>query len=141
MSTTKILIAVSSPWASRKLAPPIADLARRLDADAVVTHVAHQRREDEHEDEASRRGEQTLKMLAQALREEGLETEEVMLFSDDIAKAILNTARNRGCHLIVMGTSRRTFMQWLLRKHVPTNLITRSDIPVLLCPPDWDGRI
>ncbi|MFW6061111.1 MAG: hypothetical protein ACODAQ_13100, partial [Phycisphaeraceae bacterium] len=90
MSRSRMLVAVSSPWASEKLAGPIADMARRLEATAVVAHVAQLHEEDEHESDATQRGEQTLKMLIDGLREAGIEAEGVMLFSDDTAKAILN---------------------------------------------------
>ena len=56
LSTSRMLIAVSSPWASEKLAEPIADMARRLDATAVVAHVAQLQDEDEHESDATQRG-------------------------------------------------------------------------------------
>ncbi len=88
-----MLIAVSSPWASEKLAEPIADMAKRLDASAVVAHVAQLQDEDEHESDATQRGEETLKLLTQTLKTANVEVESVMLFSDDVAKAILRGIR------------------------------------------------
>ena len=46
---SRLLVAVSSPWASDKLADPIADLARRLEASVHVAHVATLQETDEHE--------------------------------------------------------------------------------------------
>lgn len=136
-----MLIAVSSPWASEKLAGPIADLARRLDAEAVVAHVAQLQDEDEHESDATQRGEQTLKLLTDGLREAGIAAEGVMLFSDDTSKAILNTARARQCTLIVLGLTGRGVLKRLIAGDVPGNLIRQTDLPVLLCPANWSGMI
>ena len=141
MSASRMLVAVSSPWASEKLASPIADLARRLDASAVVAHVAQLHEEDEHESDATRRGEQTLKLLTDELRESGIQAEGVMLFSDDTAKAILNTARARQCTMIVLGLTGRGVLRRLIAGDVPGNLIRQTDLPVLLCPANWAGQI
>ena len=141
MSTSKILVAVSSPWASEKLMGPIADLAKRLEAAVVVAHVAHLHDEDESEADATERGEQTLKLLCDALKGEGVESEGVMLFSDDTAKAILNTARNRDCTLIVLGLTGKGMLKRLIAGDVPGNLIRQTDLPVLLCPANWTGLV
>ena len=136
-----MLVAVSSPWASEKLAAPIADLARRLDAETIIAHVAEIQDEDEHESDATQRGEQTLKLLTQGLREAGIAAESVMLLSDDTAKAILNTARARQCTLIVLGLTGRGVFRRLIAGDVPSNLIRQTDLPVLLCPANWSGTI
>ncbi len=136
-----MLVAVSSPWAGEKLAGPIADLARRVEATAVVAHVAQLHDEDEHESDATQRGEQTLKTLIEGLREAGIDAEGVMLFSDDTAKAILNTARARQCTMIVLGLTGRGVLKRLIAGDVPGNLIRQTDLPVLLCPANWTGMI
>ena len=38
MSKSRLLVAVSSPWASEKFLAPIADIANRLEADVIVAH-------------------------------------------------------------------------------------------------------
>ncbi len=136
-----MLIAVSSPWASQKLATPIIDLAKRLDAEVVVAHVAQLHDEDEHETDAHQRGEQTLKLLTNQLGESGLVTEGLMLFSDDVSKAILNTAKARGCTLIVLGLTGKGVLKRLIAGDVPANIIRQADLPVLLCPANWVGMI
>ena len=141
MSRSRLLVAVSSPWASEKLTGPIADLANRLEASTVVAHVAQLQEEDEHESDATQRGEQTLKTLTDGLRESGIEAEGVMLFSDDTAKAILNTARARQCTMIVLGLTGRGVLRRLIAGDVPGNLIRQTDLPVLLCPANWAGMI
>jgi nucleotide-binding universal stress UspA family protein len=123
------------------LTGPIVDLTRRLDAEAVVAHVAKLREEDETEADAKERGEQTLKMLAKAMLDAGIEAQGVMLFSDDIAKAIVNIAKARDCTLIVLGLSMKGMIKRLIGGDVPGNIIRQADVPVLLCPSTWEGQI
>ena len=134
-----MLIAVSSPWASEKLTGPIADLAKRLGAEALVTHVAEVKDEDESESEARQRGEQTLKLLVESLQTAGVTAEGVMLFADDVPKAIINTAKARGCTMIVLGLTGKGVFKRLIAGDVPGNIIRMADLPVLLCPANWSG--
>ncbi|MFW6060183.1 MAG: universal stress protein, partial [Phycisphaeraceae bacterium] len=71
----------------------------------------------------------------------GIEAEGVMLFSDDTAKAILNTARARQCTMIVLGLTGRGVLKRLIAGDVPGDLIRQTDLPVLLCPANWTGMI
>ncbi len=135
------MVAVSSPWASQKLAEPIADLIRRLDAEAVVAHVAQLQDDDEHESDAKQRGEQTLTTLVQNLREAGVEAEGLMLFADDVAKAILNTAKARDCSMIALGLTGKGIFKRLIAGDVPSDIIRLADLPVLLIPANWTGMI
>lgn len=141
LNKSKLLVAVSSPWASEKLVGPIADTARRLGSAVVVAHVATLQDEDEHESDATNRGEQTLKLLTDGLRDTGIDAEGIMLFSDDTAKAILNTAHARECTLIVLGLTGKGVLKRLIAGDVPGNLIRQTDLPVLLCPANWSGDI
>ena len=141
MNTSRMLIAVSSPWASQKLASPIADLAQRLNAEVVIAHVAELHDEDEHETDAHQRGEQTLQLLSEQLSEAGVTAESLMLFADDISKAILNTAKARHCTLIVLGLTGKGVLKRLIAGDVPANIIRQADLPVLLCPANWMGMI
>ena len=141
MSSSHILVGVSSPWASEKFAGPIIDLAQRLEADVIIAHVAQLQEEDEHESDAKQRGEQTLKLLADSLQEAGIDVEGVMLFSDDIPKALLKTARARGCTLIVLGLTGKSMFKRLIVGDVPGNVTRQTDIPVLLFPPNATGTV
>jgi len=141
LTDSRILVAVSSPWASEKLLNPIADLTKRLGAEVVVAHVAHPHEEDETESDARKRGEQTLQVLVEGLTMAGVHAESLMLFSNDIPKALLNAARSRNCTLMVLGLSGKSMIQRLLAGNVPNALIQQSEVPVLLCPPDWNGMV
>lgn len=141
MNRSRLLVAVSSPWASQKLSAPIADLSRRLDAEVLVAHVAQLKEEDEHESDAKQRGEQTLQLLVEELKKAGVRAEGVMLFSDDVSKAILNTAKARNCTVIVLGLTGKGVLKRLIAGDVPANIIRQADLPVLLCPANWNGLI
>ncbi len=143
--SSRILVAVSSPWASERLAAPVVDLANRLNASVVVTHVAHVQHEDEHESDAKQRGEESLKLLSEELRDLGIEAEGVMLFSDDVPKAILNTAKAKACTLIVIGAAENHVLKGLFKRilasDVPGAILRQSDVPVLILPTNWRGAI
>ncbi|QDU70931.1 universal stress protein [Mucisphaera calidilacus] len=141
MPDSRILIAVSSPWASEKLVRPMADLAKRLNASVVVAHVAMLMDDEETEEQASERGEQTLATLTDGLSEHGIESEGIMLYSDHVAKAILNTASKYQCSMIVLGLTGRGVLKRMISGDVPSNIIRNATIPVLLCPATWEGLI
>jgi len=141
LGNSRLLVAVSSPWASQKLTAPLADLAKRLEAEVLIVHVAQLQDEDEHEADAKQRGEQTLEVLSQGLGEAGVVVEGLMLFSDDVAKAILNTAKARNCTMVVLGLTGKGVLKRLIAGDVPANIIRQASLPVLLCPANWVGAI
>ncbi len=139
MNESRLLVAVSSPWASEKLTEPIADLARRLNASAVIAHVAQHQEADETEDDARQRGEETLRLLVDGLKEAGIKTEGVMLFSENVPKAILSAAKARNCTMIVLGLTGKGVLKRLIAGDVPSAIVRQADLPVLLCPANWNG--
>jgi nucleotide-binding universal stress UspA family protein len=141
LASSRILVAVSSPWASEKLTAPNNDLAHRLDASVMIAHLAQQHEQDEKESDARERGEQTLNLLTDAMKAAGIEADSVLLFSDDVPKAILNTARARDCTLIVLGLTGKGMLKRLIAGDVPGNLIKQTELPVLLFPPNSSQTI
>jgi nucleotide-binding universal stress UspA family protein len=137
---SRIMIAVSSPWAAQKAVEPVADLAKRLGAEVLVVHVSRpsggQMREQEQAD-----GESSINMLRQALSDKGISVQTLLMFSEDIARAILNVAAEREVTLIVLGMTGKNIFARLLAGNVPVELIKNTRIPVLLLPPDWNGSI
>jgi len=111
------------------------------DAEALVAHVAQVQDADEHEADAKQRGEQTLATLVENLQEAGVKAEGLMLFADDVAKAILNTAKARDCSMIVLGLTGKGIFKRLIAGDIPTDIIRQADLPVLLCPANWVGMI
>ena len=137
---SRILIAVSSPWAAQKVVEPLADLARRISAEVLVVHVSRpsggQMREQEQAD-----GEAAISLLREKLVEKGIGVQTLLMFSDDIARAVLNTAAERKVTLIVLGLTGKNVFARLLAGNVPVELIKNTKIPVLLLPPDFSGAI
>jgi nucleotide-binding universal stress UspA family protein len=137
---SRILIAVSSPWAAQKVVEPVADLARRLAAEVLVVHVSRpsggQMREQEQQD-----GESSITLLRQGLTDRGITVQTLLMFSEDIARAILNVADERDVSVIVLGLTGKNVFARLLAGNVPVELIKNTKIPVLLLPPDWNGTI
>lgn len=134
------MVAVSSPWAAEKVVSSVTELARQLAAEVLVVHVSRpsggQMREDEQAD-----GEAAISFLRQKLQEQSVAVQTLLLFSDDIARAILNTASEREVTLIVLGLTGKNIFARLLAGNVPVELIKNTKIPVLLLPPDWNGTI
>lgn len=145
MAVSRLLVAVNSPWNSERFVAPIVDLAQRLGCDVVATHVAEVQKEDEHDSDAKRRGEETLKLLVDGLKQAGVKVESLMLFADDVPKAILNTAKAQNCTMIVLGLNEHGFLKNILKRvfasDVVTNIMKSAEVPVLVCPSQWKGMI
>src|ERR1700691_5224652 len=99
---SRILVAVSSPLAAKKLAQPVADLAARLAAEVLVVHVSRPSGGQMREEEQAG-GESPINLLGGQLTDRGITVQTVLMFSDDIARAILNAAVERNVTLIVLG--------------------------------------
>lgn len=137
---SRILVAVSSPWAAERVAEPVSDLARRMGAEVVIMHVSRpsggQMREQEQAD-----GEKAIAHLRDKLQGATVAAQSILMFSDDIANAILATATERNVSLIVLGLTGKNVFARLLAGNVPVELIKNTPIPVLLLPPDWKATL
>ena len=137
---SRILVAVSSPWAAQKLVDCIGDLAGRLKAEVLVIHVSRpsggQMREQEQAD-----GEAAIRLLREKLQERNIVVQDLLMFSDDIARAVLNTAVEREVTMIVLGLTGKNVFARLLAGNVPVELIKNTRIPVLILPPDWNRTV
>ncbi|MBC7785004.1 MAG: universal stress protein [Burkholderiales bacterium] len=133
---TKILVAVSSVLAAERLVAPVADVAQRLGAEVLVVHVSRpsggQTREQEEAD-----GERSVRTLQDGIVARGVSVQTLLMFSDDISRAILTTAQEQGVTLICLGLTGKNVFARLLAGNVPVELIRNTKIPVLLFPPDY----
>jgi nucleotide-binding universal stress UspA family protein len=138
--TKRILLAVSSPWAAGKVGAQVAGLATQLKAEVLAVHVSRpssgQMREQEQAD-----GEAALTLLRDKLMDATVPVQTLLLFSDDIARAILNIAAERQADLIVLGLTGKNVFARLLAGNVPVEVIRTTKIPVLLLPPEWAGTL
>src|SRR5438445_2400671 len=87
---SRILVAVSSPWAAQKALDPMSDLAKRLAAEILVVHVsrpsAGQMREQEQAD-----GESAMNILREKLQERGITVQTLLRLSEDVDRTVRNT--------------------------------------------------
>ena len=141
MASTRILVSVSSPWASEKLLPMVKDLADRLRATVIVAHVARAAEQDETDEEGKQRAQQTLTSLTGKLSEANIPCEGLLLYGSDVARAILNAAESQHASLIVVGLTAKGPLARLLGGDVPTQILKGATIPVLTCPPEWSGTV
>ena len=74
-------------------------------------------------------------------QEKGVNVQTLLMFSDDIARAVINTSVERDVSLIVLGLTGKNVFARLLAGNVPVELIKNTRIPVLLFPPDHKGAI
>jgi len=137
---TRLLVAVSSPWAAQKIVECITDLAKRMSAEVLVVHVSRpsggQMRDQEQAD-----GEAAISFLRGHLEKNGVTVQTLLMFSDDIARAVLNTATEHEVSMIVLGLTGKNVFARLLAGNVPVEMIKNTKIPVLLLPPDWNRNI
>ena len=137
---SRILVAISSPYAAERVVDTVGDLAKRLAAEVLVVHVSRpsggQMREEEQAE-----GEQAIRFMRDALHERGLVVQDLLMFSDDIARAVLNTALEREATMIVLGLTGKNVFARLLAGNVPVELIKNTRVPVLILPPDWSRTI
>ncbi len=74
-----------------------------------------------------------LRRAAERIREAGVETE-VLLVWDDPARALETVARDRGSHVIVVGSHGEGPIAGALGRHTPFELLHRSHVPVMVVP-------
>ena len=134
---SRILVAISSPWAANRVAEPVIDLARKLSAEVLIVHVSRPSG-GQMRDQEQAEGETAISALRQQLQEKSIAVHTLLLFSDDIAHAILNTAEEKDVSLIVLGLTGKNVFARLLAGNVPVELIKNTHVPVLLLPPDWN---
>jgi len=136
---SKILVAVSSEIAAQRLIDPVGNMAVQLKASVLVVHVSRpsggQTRVEE-ETEADK----AVRTLQQGIVAKGVACDTLLMFSDDIARAILNTADEQQATLLCLGLTGKNVFARLLAGNVPVELIRNTKIPVLLFPPEFkDG--
>ncbi len=137
---SRILIAVSSPLASERVVTPVSDLARRLNAEVLVVHVTRPTSGTGGARESGD-GEAAVRLLGDKIRSRGVAVQTLLMFSDDVAQAIMNTAAERDVTLIVLGLTGKNVFARLIAGNVPVELIRDTKIPVMLLPPDFRGTV
>ena len=136
----RVLVAVSSVTASEKMLNPVLALARRLGGSAVIAHVATPR-VGEAEKDLRRRAFEAVTNLKEQLIEGGVNADAKVLFATNAAAAIVELASEQEVSMIILGVTGKGVFARLLAGNVPMEIIKQSPVPVLMVPPDWDGRL
>ncbi|HBZ08092.1 MAG TPA: universal stress protein [Massilia sp.] len=97
-----------------------------LDSDMIETT------EDEYLAASERRGDKFLATIVDAARVAGVTCNTVLARSDRQAEAILQTARERGCDLIIMASHGRHGIGSVLLGSETQKVLVQSAIPVLV---------
>ena len=133
---SKILVAVSSSLAAKRLIEPVSDVAKKIGAEVLVVHVSRPSSGQARENEEAE-GESAVRTLQEGITASGIEVQTLLMFSDDIAKAVLNTAEEQKVTLICLGLTGKNVFARLLAGNVPVELIRNTRVPVLLFPPEF----
>lgn len=132
---SKIVVAVSSALAAERLVEPVGEFAVKLGAEVLVVHVSRPSAGQSRESEEAE-GDKAVRALQDGLQAKGVSTNTLLMFSDDIARAILNTAEEQKATLLCLGLTGKNVFARLLAGNVPVELIRNTKVPVLLFPPD-----
>ena len=136
----KVLVAVSSISASEKMLNPVLALASRLGGVATIVHVATPRVGEADED-LRQRAYQAVTVFKEQLLAGGVTAEAKVLFASNPATAIVDLAAEQQASMIILGVTGKGVFARMLAGNVPMEIIKQSPVPVLMVPPDWDGRL
>src|SRR5262245_19330945 len=87
----------------------------------------------EHAEHAKTHAGRVLTRVSEAAKAAGVACETVQVEQDQPYKAIIQSAKERGCDLIVMASHGRAGIAALVLGSVTNKVLTHTDIPVLVC--------
>lgn len=140
-----ILIATDGSEIAAKAVGQGLALARALDAKVLVITVTEPWRAvvagemaltfpiDEYEKQAASSAATILAGAVEMARKLGIACETMHVKERYPAEGIVETAKERGCDLIVMASHGRRGLSRMLLGSQATNVVTHSEIPVLIC--------
>jgi nucleotide-binding universal stress UspA family protein len=89
--------------------------------------------QEQFEKDASARAEQYLAVIQQAAAAAGVRCDTTAVTTDHPYEAIIKTAEEKGCDLIVMASHGRRGIQGLLLGSETHKVLTHTKLPVLVC--------
>jgi nucleotide-binding universal stress UspA family protein len=110
------LVHVTPPWSSLVV------------GDAVVMYPPA-----DFETSMNKAAQNLLKKAAEKFAAAGIPVEMIHTSDPQAHKAIVETAKNKGCDLIVMGSHGRHGLAGLMLGSVATKTVTHAHVPVLIC--------
>jgi nucleotide-binding universal stress UspA family protein len=87
----------------------------------------------QHAEQVKQHASKVLSHVADAAKAAGVPCEGVQIEHDHPYEAIITTAKDKGCDLIVMASHGRSGMSALLLGSVTNKVLTHTSIPVLVC--------
>jgi nucleotide-binding universal stress UspA family protein len=87
----------------------------------------------EHVERTKAHAEKILNGVAEEARSAGVTCDTVQVERDNPYEAIIETAKQRGCDLIVMASHGRSGISAIVLGSVTTKVLTHTQIPVLVC--------
>jgi nucleotide-binding universal stress UspA family protein len=87
----------------------------------------------EHVERTKAHAEKILNSVAEEARSAGVTCDTVQVEQDNPYEAIIATAKQRGCDLIVMASHGRSGIAAIVLGSVTTKVLTHTKIPVLVC--------
>ncbi len=111
------------------------DLAKRLDARVLLTHVADERgtsRFSERRGVRQRYGKVMLEYWVDEAQRQGLLASDMLDSSRNVIESIVNMASKEHCDLIVMGTHGREGIPRLIQGSVAEGVLRNTPLPVML---------
>jgi nucleotide-binding universal stress UspA family protein len=87
----------------------------------------------QHAEEIKRHATQVLERVADAAKAAGVLCEMVQLEHNQPYKAIITTAKDKGCDVIVIASHGRSGISAILLGSVTNKVLTHTNIPVLVC--------
>ena len=137
---SRLLVAVSSLEAAARLVAPVADLARRLAAEVLIVHVKKPAA-DKQPGLVPDRSDAAAELGDRIGRGGDVTVRTLLMFSDDVARAILDTAAEQKVTMILLGLTGKGVLQRFFDGNVPMALLRETTLPVLLLPPDFGGTL
>lgn len=135
---TRILLAVSEQWVADKRIDALGQWAARMQAEILAVNVIYG---TDRAPAEKAPGERILEQVATRLRAHVPGVDSLLLFSDDVANALLKTAEEHKATMIVLGLSNKGLMARLFEGDIPANIVKSTRLPILMLPADWQGEL
>ncbi len=116
LSANALVVTVTEPWTSV------------VSGDVVFSYPV-----DEYEKSVTASASKTLASCIEIARKLGISCETLHVKDRSPAEGIVETAKTRGCDLIVMASHGRRGISRMLLGSQANNVVTHSTVPVLIC--------
>lgn len=139
-----ILLPTDGSEASDVAVQAVVGLARDMGAQVTAMHVVPpfhtftyradmlEDTEEQYDKDSNAQARKILATVEQKAQEAGVQVETLVIRSDDVYRAIIDTASTRNCDLIAMASHGRRGVRGLLLGSDTQKVLTHSQLPVLV---------